>query len=277
MKGAAVKFNQARVHFRKTRFDTVRMLVKRPLYLSLAVSAAAGLGPLGPAAAVVISSIFEGLKAVINRIRKGKIEAKDEQILNQLTGALKLQTAPAIANELQKCTGRGEKLLAKEVLHYLEQTAPPKYQEVTRLLEQKKTYISRTFKCLKSNLNTASFKYASLILAADQGLKYWLPQELHTSTDPIPLSSISKHSLITALTFVAFNLAKGRPLTQTGLGLLFWSGLSNLVDKSRLLGQVINLKYFEAPDFLWFDYFNLADVSITAGIVLLFLGMMRDR
>ena len=127
------------------------------------------------------------------------------------------------------------------------------------------------------------------LLAADQGLKYWVTQnlELYQSRPLLPglvelkyiqntgggWSILSDHtwllSLITALVLavIAVLLAKKvvrHPLGRWGCVLLLAGGLGNLIDRLRL-GYVVDMFNFQ---FIHYPVFNIADICVVCGMVL---------
>ena len=128
-----------------------------------------------------------------------------------------------------------------------------------------------------------------LLLAADQGLKYWVVQhlDLYASAPLLPgvvelkyiqntgggWSILSGHtwllSLLTALILaaVAVLLARGivrHPVGRWGCVLLLAGGLGNLIDRLRL-GYVVDMFNFQ---FMSYPVFNVADICVVCGMVL---------
>ncbi len=75
--------------------------------------------------------------------------------------------------------------------------------------------------------------------------------------------------IVLALAFVALQAAPG--MATVGFGLLLGGGVSNQIDR---LAHVPH----RVTDFIsvgWFPVFNLADAAVTAGVVLLFIALLR--
>jgi hypothetical protein len=266
----AVTFDTARLHYRRTRFDAVRAAVKRPLLFTAAAITYGGLPFLLPALVpgIGISLLFEGIKYALNR----KKTRGEETLLSSLMGELRKQDAPAIANELLKSVGRGEKLLNREILVRLLKDDNVKYNAVAKILET--SYKGRTLLGIPFKLMVSRKVCAGLaaIPLADQLIKLnpdLIPFPHYFNTD---VSSSRQHSLFLAAVLAAASLASGRRDQQIGLGLILAGGISNLLDKCSL-GIVVDYIQVGA----WFRAFNLADVSMTAGIILLLWGIIRDR
>ena len=128
-----------------------------------------------------------------------------------------------------------------------------------------------------------------LLLAADQGLKYWVVRnlDLYESTPLLPgvvelkyiqntgggWSILSGHtwllSLITALILVAVAVLLAKRIVRHPLGrwagvLLLAGGLGNLIDRLRL-GYVVDMFNLQ---FMSYPVFNIADICVVCGMVL---------
>lgn len=80
---------------------------------------------------------------------------------------------------------------------------------------------------------------------------------------------------MTAIIFLYKNLPERKYIPQIGLSMIFAGAVGNLIDRIRL-GEVIDFL-----DFHWYEYhwpsFNLADSSITVGVIIFILTLMYSR
>ena len=128
-----------------------------------------------------------------------------------------------------------------------------------------------------------------LLLAADQGLKYWVVRnlDLYESAPLLPgvvelkyiqntgggWSILAEHtwllSLLTALILIVVAVLLVRRIVRHPVGrwagvLLLAGGLGNLVDRLRL-GYVVDMFNFQ---FMNYPVFNIADICVVCGMVL---------
>ncbi len=149
---------------------------------------------------------------------------------------------------------------------------------------------------------------ALIVLAADQASKAWVIQNvpLNSTFDVIPqlspwfvLTHITNSGaafgmfpqLGLVFTFIALgvsfvivlyhrSLGPGQWLVRLSLGLQLGGAIGNLVDRLRYGGAVVDLFYFRAiPGLnisgLSLPVFNISDLSIVTGVILLMWHLMR--
>lgn len=80
--------------------------------------------------------------------------------------------------------------------------------------------------------------------------------------------------LLLAIAIYALVMAKSAPVLEViGFGLIFAGGIGNLVDRI-VNGYVVD---FIAPQFIDFPTFNIADVGITCGIVIVLIAFAHKQ
>lgn len=88
----------------------------------------------------------------------------------------------------------------------------------------------------------------------------------------IPLALLSI-AVCVVLTLYLFALAPdSSPVTAFGIALVVSGGIGNAIDRF-LLGYVVD---FIEPVFIDFPVFNIADIGVTCGFVIFFIGMILE-
>lgn len=139
---------------------------------------------------------------------------------------------------------------------------------------------------------------ALLIISLDQVTKYWTVQNiaLHETKEFIPgilsltyirntgaaLSILEGQMIffyivtvivVAAIVYSLQKYGKGQPLFSTALSFILGGAIGNFID--RLLYQfVVDMLKLE---FISFPIFNIADVSLTIGVGLMILYMIKDE
>ena len=77
--------------------------------------------------------------------------------------------------------------------------------------------------------------------------------------------------VLAVIAWTVVNIEFGSPLARTGLALVFGGALGNLIDRVALGGVT---DFF---DLGWFPVFNVADIALDIGVVLIVLWLLFSR
>lgn len=95
------------------------------------------------------------------------------------------------------------------------------------------------------------------------------------STFALSFFIISTLIAMAAILFLYKNLPERKYIPQIALSMIFAGAVGNLIDRIRL-GEVIDFL-----DFHWYEYhwpsFNIADSSITVGVIIFILSLMYSK
>ncbi|MBB3114776.1 signal peptidase II [Paenibacillus phyllosphaerae] len=85
---------------------------------------------------------------------------------------------------------------------------------------------------------------------------------------------ITTAAVIGILWYIRRNRSSGRPLLMVALGLILGGAIGNLVDRA-LYGEVVDFFKLTFGNYI-FPIFNIADIGITIGVVLILLDTILD-
>lgn len=88
----------------------------------------------------------------------------------------------------------------------------------------------------------------------------------------VPLAFVSILVCVGLAVYLFALFPDSSPVTATGIALIVAGGIGNAIDRF-MLGYVVD---FIEPVFIEFPVFNIADIGVTCGFVIFFLGMILE-
>jgi signal peptidase II len=153
-----------------------------------------------------------------------------------------------------------------------------------------------------TRLGGLAYLLALLVIAIDQASKAWILGVLHLQlgdsvhmAGPLSFTLVQNHGVSFGLLWAHHDLARWglaafsigvaillagwarkaeRPLTAVSLGLIIGGALGNVIDRLRF-GWVTDFLDVSPLHFPW--VINVADASVSTGVVLLLLDMLRSE
>jgi signal peptidase II len=112
----------------------------------------------------------------------------------------------------------------------------------------------------------------SLCHVRNRGAAFGILSDWDLPYQPVMLSALSLAALV-AIAVYFWRLPKSARLPRLALSLVLGGAVGNLVDRARL-GYVVDFIHVYWREYQWPD-FNVADSSITIGVTLLVLDILR--